>query len=372
MSDLSKIIANLTPEKRAQLLAKLNSDKKQMAVKREVDFSENFEFRFNSATPFDFSAVQTVVDDPAPDFVQVRAKASSLNFRDVMIASGLYPSSPRVPTNMGSDYSGVVIKTGNNVTGFKPGDEIIALHVGHTENDGNIRDNCHFIKEFNVHKECVCLKPVNLSFEAASCIPTVFLTSYIGLIDLAKLEENEKVLIHTATGGVGLSAIQIARWKNAEIFATAGTFEKRNYLLENGINHVFDSRSTDFADAIKLLDTPLDVVLNTTAAELMTESIQLLGPFGRFIHIDKKDIAANSALPMGLFINGISFQFLDISLLFRNPAMMNKALRKLVALFEEEALKPIHYTAYPAADLKQAIRTLSRSTHIGKIVVKYD
>ena len=371
MSDLSKIIANLPPEKRAEVLAQLRSGTDKKEAVREINFSNNFEYRFNSEAPFDFSVAQTEVKDPGPGCVQVRAKASSLNFRDVMIASKLYPASPGVPSNMGSDYAGIVEKVGEGVTTIKPGDEVIALHVGHVE-DGEVRDNCHFIQTFNVFEECVCRKPANLSFVEAACIPTVFLTAYIGLVELADLKSSERVLIHTASGGVGLSAVQIANWIGAKIYATAGSSEKRDFLLGLGIEQVFNSRTADFADEIKNSDIKLDVVLNTLSGELMTESMKLLKPFGRFIHIDKKDVASDYPLPMGLFINSISFQFLDISLLFKNPALMNKSLNGIVDLFEEQKVEPIKYSVFPAAELKKAITSLSRGTHIGKIVVEYD
>ncbi|MDT7830901.1 zinc-binding dehydrogenase [Flavobacteriaceae bacterium S356] len=371
MNDFLKKIKSLPPEKQAELLAKLTKSKNK-TVKKEVDLSKNFEYTFNSETPFDFGLRQIEISDPGPDYVQIRAKASSLNFRDVMIASKQYPSSPGVPTNMGSDYAGIVEKVGSNVTNLKPGDEVISIHIGHTENDETLRDNCHFIKTFNVHKECVCLKPKNLSFVEASCIPTVFLTAYIGLIKLGRLSASENLLIHTASGGVGLSAVQIAKWKDATIYATAGTVEKRDHLKKEGIEYVYDSRSTEFAQALNSEHIEMDIVLNTLAGELMFESIKLLNPFGRFIHIDKKDIAKDTSFGMKLFSNGIVFQFLDISLLFLNPTLMNSSLQEIVALFEKEAFKPIFHTVYPVKDLKKAITAMSRGTHIGKLVVKYD
>jgi len=372
MSDLSKIIANLSPEKRAQFLARLraNSQAEGKPIAREVDFTENFEYRFQSETPFDFRPFQVDVQDPEPGCVQIQAKASSLNFRDVMIASRLYPASPGVPTNMGSDYAGVVEKVGEGVTTVKPGDEVIALHVGHVEN-GVVKENCHFIRTFNVFEECVCRKPANISFEAAACIPTVFLTAYIGLIKLADLKPSEKVLIHSAAGGVGLSAVQVAQWRGAEIYATAGTDEKRKFLLAHGVKQAFDSRTSSFAEALLTADIGMDVILNTLSGELMTESMKLLRPFGRFIHIDKKDVSANFMLPMSLFINGISFQFLDISLLFKNPKLLNASLQELLHLFEQGDFMPIEHTVFHAADLKKAIASLSRGTHVGKMVIQY-
>lgn len=371
MVDLSTKIAQLSPEKRSQLLARLRSKMIKNKVQKEIDFEQNFAYRFTSDKPFDLAPEQINIQDPAPGCVQIRAKASSLNFRDVMIASKLYPSSPGVPTNMGSDYAGIVEKVGSGVTTISPGDEVIALHVGHVE-EGKVVDNCHFIRTFNVFAECVCRKPKNISFPEAACIPTVFLTAYIGLVRLANLQAGERVLLHTATGGVGLSAICIAKWLGAEIYATAGSDMKRQFLLDMGIKHVFDSRSATFAEAIQSMGSDLDVVLNSLSGELMTKSIALLGPFGRFIHIDKKDVSENFLLPMGLFIKGISFQFLDISLLFNNPDLMNKSLQELVGHFEKNDFEPIEYTVFKAAELRKALTTLSRATHLGKLVVQYD
>lgn len=371
MADLAKALANLPPEKRSQLLTRLRAKTAKQPAPLAIDFDLNFAYRFKSEIAFDLSLEQIEIKDPDPGCVQIRAQAAALNFRDVMIASKLYPSSPGVPTNMGSDYAGIVEKVGSGVTTLKPGDEVMALNVGHVEN-GTVADNCHFIKTFNVFAECVWQKPANISFVEAACIPTVFLTAYIGLVQLADLKPVEKVLIHTATGGVGLAALRISQWLGAEIYATAGTDLKRQFLLDMGVKEVFDSRSTTFATEIQSAGIGLDVVLNSLAGESMTESIKLLRPFGRFIHIDKKDVSANSLLPMGLFVNGISFQFLDISLLFKNPALMNRSLQELVSHFENNDFKPIPYTVFPAAELKKALTNFSRGTHIGKLVLEYD
>ncbi|MCB0665924.1 MAG: zinc-binding dehydrogenase [Saprospiraceae bacterium] len=372
MSDLSNVIANLTPEKKAALIARLKSGNQNRIKKPEIDFEGNFEYQFQSETPFDYKVVQTEVGDPGPDFVQVEAKASSLNFRDVMIASRMYPASPGVPSNMGSDYAGTVVKVGSNVKDVKVGDEVIVLNIGHVNEQGVVRENCHFIKTFNVYKYCVCPKPKALSFEAASCIPTVYLTSYIALIELAKIQKGERVLIHMASGGVGLSAVQLAQWSDATIFATAGTPEKREYLRSIGIQQIFDSRSNEFVEGILSQGQEMEVVLNTLSGGLMLQSMCLMAPFGRFIHIDKKDIAGNTPLPMQFFSHGLSFQFLDVSLLFKKPALIRERLKCVVSLFDEYEFQPIHHQVFNIRDLKKAVTTMSRGTHIGKIVVSYD
>jgi len=370
VSDLVAAIANLSPERKAELIARLKAGKGGAVRGADIDHARNHEYRFRSDIPFDLAAAPLEVGDPDPDCVQVDARASALNFRDVMIALRIYPASPEVPSNMGSDYAGVVTKVGSRVTRFKPGDEVIAMNIGHVE-QGRIRENSHFAKCINIYEMCVFRKPQRLTFAEASLIPTVYLTAWLALVTCARLQRGETVLVHTATGGVGLAAIEIARHLGAEILATAGTADKRAYLAGLGIDHVGDSRSAAFAAQLRAAGKVPDVILNTLAGDLMLESLGLLGPFGRFVHIDKKDIAADTALPMGRLIQGLAFHFLDISLLLRKPRHLESSMAALVELFEAGSIQPIAHRSYRAADVKQAITDLSRGTHIGKLVVEY-
>ena len=370
MSDLVAAIANLSPERKAELIARLKAGKGGAVRGADIDHARNHEYRFRSDIPFDLAAAPLEVGDPDPDCVQVDARASALNFRDVMIALRIYPASPEVPSNMGSDYAGVVTKVGSRVTRFKPGDEVIAMNIGHVE-QGRIRENSHFAKCINIYEMCVFRKPQRLTFAEASLIPTVYLTAWLALVTCARLQRGETVLVHTATGGVGLAAIEIARHLGAEILATAGTADKRAYLAGLGIDHVGDSRSAAFSAQLRAAGKVPDVILNTLAGDLMLESVGLLGPFGRFVHIDKKDIAADTALPMGRLIQGLAFHFLDISLLLRNPRHLESAMAALVELFDAGGIQPIAHRSYRPTGVKQAITDLSRGAHIGKLVVEY-
>jgi NADPH:quinone reductase-like Zn-dependent oxidoreductase len=128
---------------------------------------------------------------------------------------------------------------------------------------------------------------VGVSFEAAATIPSTFFTAYYSLHHLARLQEGEKVLIHGAAGGVGIAAIQVAKWCGAEIFVTAGSDEKRDFLRLLGVDHIFDSRNLDFADQIlELTDgAGVDVVLNSLAGEAINRNLRVLKPFGHFATI---------------------------------------------------------------------------------------
>src|SRR5690606_24657404 len=118
-------------------------------------------------------------------------------------------------------------------------------------------------------------------------VPITFLTAHYALMQLAHLEPGERVLIHAAAGGVGLAAIQICQHIGAEIFATAGSDEKHEFLRSLGVKHIYSSRSLDFAEQI-LADTGregVDVVLNSLPGEAITKSLGILRAHGRFLEI---------------------------------------------------------------------------------------
>ena len=149
---------------------------------------------------------------------------------------------------------------------------------------------------------------------------TVFLTAYYALAEVARLHRGERVLIHNAAGGVGLAAVQVAQWRGAEIYATAGNDDKRAFVRDIGVPYVMDSRSLQFAEQVRMLTAGhgVDVVLNAMAGEALRQSFALLAPYGRFVEIGKKDIAENSGLPMETFNRNVSFSAIDLDRIFRD------------------------------------------------------
>ncbi len=376
--ELLKKIAGLSSEQKEMLLKKIGystgkagEEASKPVPAKPVDW-DCFSCSMGNPGSLNISFEEAKVADPQEGYLQVRAKAASLNYRDLMIAMGQYPESPGVPSNMGSDYSGVVTRVGKGVDGIREGDEVIALSAG-TFIDGKVQPGSHFINVFNVSELQLVPKPPGLSFADAAAIPTVFLTAFSALVRLANIAGGESVLIHTATGGVGLAAIEIARWKKAEIYATAGSPEKREFLKQKGIVHPMDSRSLSFGDEIMELTggRGVDVLLNTLSGDAMMKGIEILAPFGRFIQLDKKDIASNTLLPMTLFRKGITFAVLDISLYLLRPAKLKEQLMEITRLFNEGVFKPLPCVTYPVGDLKEALTAMSRSKHIGKLVLIY-
>ena len=137
------------------------------------------------------------------------------------------------------------------------------------------------------------------------------------------MEPGERVLIHAASGGVGIAAIRVAQRLGAEILATAGSEEKRAYVRSLGVRHVFDSRSLRFVEAVREAtgDEGVDVVLNSLAGAFIPAGLSLLRPFGRFVEIGRRDIHENAALHLKPFANDLSFHAVDLTtLLAARPA----------------------------------------------------
>ena len=220
----------------------------------------------------------TETDVPPPDegYVQVRVEASGLNFRDVLNVLGLYPGDPGP---IGGDFAGIVTQLGSGVTGFEVGQRVYGFMQG------------AFSSRFNVPAQLLAPIPDGVSAVDAATIPAAALTVRLAF-DWAQLKPGDRVLIHAASGGVGLAAIQMAQQHGAVVFATASTY-KRATLRKMGVKYVYDSRTTDFADEI-LADTDgagVDVVLNSLTNEGFLEAtVRATAQNGRFAEIAKRDI----------------------------------------------------------------------------------
>ncbi|WP_210203490.1 type I polyketide synthase [Breoghania corrubedonensis] len=301
---------------------------------------------------------------PEGDEVEIEVQASGLNFRDVMWALGLLPEEALEdgfagPT-LGMECAGEVTRVGPGVTRFAPGDRVITFAPA-----------C-FASHVTVGEAALAPMPQTVTFEEAATIPVTFLTAYYALIELARLGEGETVLIHGGAGGVGLAALQLAKWRGATVIATAGSPEKRNFLTLLGADYVFDSRSLDFAEEVMEItgEEGVDVVLNSLFGEAMERSIGVLKPFGRFLELGKRDYYGNTRVGLRPFRQNLSYFGIDADqLLTRQPELARRLFGELVALFDEGVLAPLPYRLFEAGSVVEAFRVMQQSGHIGKIVL---
>ena len=292
---------------------------------------------------------------PGRGEVEIRVRATGLNFRDVLNALGLYPGDAGAP---GSECAGEIVAVGDGVTELRVGDEALALAAG------------SFSAYTVTRAEFVVPKPPTMTFDEAATWPVAFLTAHYGLQQLAHLSPGARVLIHAAAGGVGLAAVQIAQRAGAEIFGTAGNPEKRAYLQSIGVPHVLDSRTLSFADEIKRLTNGegVDVILNSLAGDFIAQSVSVLKPHGCFLEIGKRDIWPVDRMAQAR--PTATYHVYDLSTVMRDdPALIQAMLRELMQSIARGDLKPLPRRVFALTEAVDAFRFMERAKHIGKIVV---
>ncbi|MGH3583316.1 MAG: SDR family NAD(P)-dependent oxidoreductase, partial [Mycobacterium sp.] len=340
--------------------APLRAEERKSTV---VDY-EHDGMRLQIRTPGDLQTMELVACQrvaPGPGQIEVAVSASNINFADVLVAFGRYPAFEGRLPQLGTDFSGVVTAIGPDVTGHSVGDRVGGLSG----------DSCWgtFI---TCDARLVVTLPDGLSDDHAAAVPTAHVTAYLGLCELARIKAGDKVLIHSATGGVGQASIAIARAAGAEIFATAGSEHRRQLLRDMGIEHVYDSRSLDFADRIRL-DTEgygVDVVLNSVTGTAQRAGLELLAIGGRFIEIGKRDIYRDTRLGLFPFRHNLAFYAVDLALLsYSQPDRVRALLSTVYQLIADGELPAPVITHYPLADAANAIRLIGGAKHTGKVVL---
>ncbi|MFB9682460.1 SDR family NAD(P)-dependent oxidoreductase, partial [Streptosporangium vulgare] len=283
----------------------------------------------------------------APGQVRVQVRAAGLNFRDVLLALGMYPDD--VP--LGGEGAGVVTEIGPGVTGTAPGDRVFGLFGG------------AFGSSAVADHRVVTRIPDGWSFEQAASVPIAYLTAYYGLVELAGLRRGEAVLVHAATGGVGTAAVQLARHLGAEVFATAGP-AKHDVLRGLGFDdaHIASSRTLDFER--RFLEATggrgVDVVLNSLAGDFVDASARLLPRGGRFLEMGKTDLRDPG---------DIAADYLPFDLMRAEPELVGRMFAAVLALFADGALRLPPIDTWDVRRAPDAFRFVSRARHVGKVVL---
>jgi len=297
----------------------------------------------------------TVRFRPGPGQVEIKVKATGLNFRDVLNVLDLYPGEPGP---LGGECAGEVVAVGSGVQHVKPGDEVLALAPA-----------C-FSTYATTLAQFVVPKPPQLSLEQAAGLPVAYVTVHHALRTLGKIREGSRVLIHSATGGVGLAAIHVARDAGATIFATAGTETKRRYLRDLGIEHVMDSRSLDFAEQLMSITNGegVDMVINTLAGEAIEKGISVLAPHGHFLELGKTDLwdqeRVSKVHPTTTFHAIALDHMMD-----DQPDLVEESLREVIAEVADGPLEPLPTRTFQIEHAIDALRHMARAEHIGKVVL---
>jgi phthiocerol/phenolphthiocerol synthesis type-I polyketide synthase C len=296
---------------------------------------------------------------PTAGEIEIAVSCVGLNFIDVMKAMGTYPD-PVGGDLLGGEAVGRVVAVGTGVDGIGIGDRVVACAFGALGSHVTVRAD---------HSRTV---PDGLSDQDAATLPLVMTTAWHSLHDLAGLQSGETVLVHSAAGGLGLAAIQVARLLGAKVIATAGSERKRAYLRELGITKVFDSRDLGWADGVMAASggRGVDVVLNSLTGPAIARGLGVLAEGGRFIEVGKKDIYEDRSVGLGAFRKGIVVASMDLAgLMERRPARFAELLAEVWSLVAEEALTPLPVIPGTFGAVAESLREMSQGRHIGKFVI---
>jgi acyl transferase domain-containing protein/NADPH:quinone reductase-like Zn-dependent oxidoreductase/acyl carrier protein/NADP-dependent 3-hydroxy acid dehydrogenase YdfG len=287
-----------------------------------------------------------------PGEVRISLRCTGVNFRDVLITLGLYPD----PTaDVGSEGSGVVLEIAGDVPGFAPGDRVMGVLNG--AGPVVIAD----------HRKITHI-PSEWSYAQAAAVPAVFLTAYYALADLAHVSAGERVLLHAATGGVGMAAVQLVKHWGLDVYATASP-GKWETLRSMGFDddHIANSRTLEFEQKFSAATdgAGVDVVLDCLKEEFVDASLRLLPRGGRFIEMGKTDIRDPSEV--GARHPGVHYRSFDLA--EAGPDRAQEILGELVTLFETGELCPLPLRSWDIRHASDAYRFLSRARHVGKLVL---
>lgn len=307
---------------------------------------------------------------PGADEVEVRVDATSVNFINVLQAMGVYQrfsADEERPDVCAFDGAGVVTAVGDGVRDVRAGDRVAAMFVEGAQPA--------VMSSFaTVRADCLLPVPEKVRTHEAAGLPCAYLTAWYALRHLARLRPGEKVLIHSASGGTGLAALNLARAFRAEVWATAGSEPKRDFLRGLGVEHVMDSRTLDFADQVRDLTggRGVDVVLNSLTGPAQSAGLDLLAHRGRFIELGKRDIYANTRLGLLPFRRNVTFVGVDVLMMMQqDPDLLAEGYRELTGMLADGALPLLPVTEHPVAEASSVFHTMASARHTGKLVLTW-
>lgn len=314
--------------------------------------------------------------EPGPGEVRIAVKAAGMNFSDLLARVGMYPDAPKPPCVIGYEVAGDVESVGDGVEGVNPGDRVLAG------------------SRFGGQAELVVAKqgdvialPEGWSYEQGAALPVVYTTAYAGLIRYGNVLPGERVLIHSAGGGVGIAATQIGKHLGAELFGTASA-AKHEAIRAQGIDHAIDYRTQDVAREIRRITgekRPLDLVMDALGGNSFRRSFSLLRPGGRLVAFgiseggggERREIA--KALKMlvttplfpalSMMRDSKSVIGLNMLTIWDAKGSLDEFIQPLGDLIEKGVVDPIVAEAFPIERAAEAHRYMSERKNVGKVVL---
>ncbi len=320
--------------------------------------------------------------DPSvgPGEVRIAVKAAGINFADTMARIGLYPDAPKTPCVLGYEVAGEVESVGEGVTDHEVGDRVVAG----TRFGGQA-------ELITVPAEQALPLPAALSFEQGAAFPVNYGTAYAALIKMGSLRDGDRVLIHAAAGGVGISATQIARNVGAEIFGTASG-SKHDAIRAQGVTHAIDYRTLDFeAETMRITGGEgVDLVIDALGPTSFRKDYRLLRPGGRLVMygVSENSVEGKRSLPLTLkslaamptatmpwwkslmTMNENKGVFgLNMLKWWETEGNLDRVVNPLMDDLEAGRLQPVVAEAFPFERAGEAHRFIAERRNVGKVVL---
>lgn len=302
------------------------------------------------------------VELPPPGEGEVRLglKACSINFPDILMVQGKYQFKPELPFSPGMEGAGVVLEVGPGVTSLKPGDEVVAgLRIG------------GFAEEVNAQASACRPIPEGMDFIKAAAYPAAYLTAYVALVIRGNLQKGETLLVHGATGGVGMAAVDVGKLLGATVIATSASDEKLDAVKKRGADYTLNV-TEGFKDKVKELTDGrgADVIYDPVGGDVFDESVRCIAWNGRLLIIGFTSgripsVPVNMPLIKGFSIVGVRAGEYGR----RDPEAGKRNIETIDRWAAEGKIDPYVCVTFPLEKAVDAMRLLQERKAIGKVVV---
>ena len=294
--------------------------------------------------------------------VRVEIYASGVNFPDVLIVQGKYQYKPPFPFSPGSEVAGIISEIGKNVKSLKVGDRIMAV-TGHGA----------FAEEICVPEDKITLVPESMDFITAASMSLTYGTSSYALFQRANINENDVVLIHGATGGVGITAIEISKAVGAKVIATASTDEKLKIAKEYGADYCINYSQNEFKDKVKEYTDGkgANIIYDPVGGDVFNQSLRCIAWNGIILVIGfASGTIASAPTNLPLLKNCSIVGVFWGAWREREPNGHNVNMEKILKWWKENKVKPKVSKVFNLEDTKYALQALINREVIGKAVIK--
>ncbi|KAK5577236.1 hypothetical protein RB653_002176 [Dictyostelium firmibasis] len=315
-------------------------------------------------------------------FVEIKVMSTGINYKDNLFYRGLLPQEIFTKGDIysppfGLECAGYITRVAPGVNRFKVGDQVVGF-ASHS-----------LSSHVTTHQDKIVIKPDNVSFTEAAAVCVVYATSYYAVFHVgAFMTDKESILVHSATGGVGLATLNLLKWKRnqlgkdeigkeASIYATVGSKEKVDYLQEKYgdlITTIYNSRDTEYCDEIKQQSTQggVDLILNTLSGDYLSANFRSLSQVGRIMDLSVTQLVENDSLDFSNFKYHVGYNTIDLERASKyNSKVVRDILTEVFDAIADGSLENIPVKVFPATQVKTAIEYINERVHIGKIVVDF-